>query len=101
MKRPDALTDGNKVRLVYNLNNRRGANGTILVSDGCVIYERSLAGHESVLFLVPLADFRRGADVAVQFKYDSEDPQVLVVGGDFGHYVFFRNASLPRGIVRR
>jgi hypothetical protein len=101
LKRTDALSDGQKVTLVYNLNNKRGANGTISVSDGCVIYERSLAGQESILFSVPLAYFKRGADVAVQFRYDSEDQHVPLLGGDFGHYVFFRNGSLPSEIVRR
>jgi hypothetical protein len=101
LKRTDALTDGQQLALVYNLNNERGANGTILVSYGCLVYERSLAAGESVLFSVPIIHFKKGADVAVQFKYASEDQHVSLLGGDFGHYVFFRNDSLPQEIARR
>jgi hypothetical protein len=86
--------------LVYDLNNERGANGTISVSYGCLVYERSLAAKESVLFSVPLLHFKKGADVAVQFKYASEDQRVLLPGGD-GHYIFFRNSSLPKEPARR
>ena len=100
-KRTDALADGEQVTLVYNLNNERGANGTISVSDGCLVYERSLAQGESVLFSVPLIHFKKGADVAVQFRYASEDERVSLLGGDFGHYVFFRNDSLPKEIAQR
>ena len=100
-KRTDALTDGQQVTLVYNLNNERGANGTISVSDGCLVYDRSLAQGESVLFSVPLIHFKKGADVAVQFRYASEDEHVSLLGGDFGHYIFFRNDSLPKEIAPR
>lgn len=97
----DPLTDGQEVALVYNLNHERGANETILVTDGCMVYERSLRGRESILFFVPLAHFKRGADVAVQFRYSFEDRGVSLLGGDFGHYVFFRNGSLPKQITKR
>jgi hypothetical protein len=100
-KRTDALTDGQKVTLVYNLNNERGANGTISVSYGCLVYERSLASGESVLFSVPRVHFKKGADVAVQFRYGFEDQRVSLLGGDFGHYVFLRNSSLPKEIAQR
>jgi hypothetical protein len=100
-KRTDALGNGQQLSLVYNLNNERGANGTISVSDGCLVYERSLAVGESVLFSVPLIHFKKGADVAVQFRYASEDEHVSLLGGDFGHYVFFRNNSLPKEIATR
>ena len=100
-RRTDALADGQKVALVYNLNNERGANGTISVSDGCLVYERSLAAGESVLFSVPLVHLKKGADVAVQFRYGFEDQRVSLLGGDFGHYIFLRNSSLPKKIAQR
>jgi hypothetical protein len=96
LKRTDALANGQKVSVVYSLNNERGANGTISVSYGCMVYERSLAGGESFLFSVPVLHFNKGADVAVQFRYASEDQGVSLLGGDFGHYVFFRKGSLPK-----
>jgi hypothetical protein len=100
-KRKDAFADGQKATLVYNLNNERGTNGTILVSDGCVIYERSLGAGESVLFSVPLVHVKRGGDVAVQFRYGFEDQRTSLLGGDFGHYIFLRNSFLPKGIAQR
>src|SRR5206468_9108651 len=99
LKRTDALSDGQKVTLVYDLNNERGANGTVSVSYGCLVYERSLAAGESIFFSVPIIHFKKGADVAVQFRYACEDQHLSLLGGDFGHYVFFRNDSLPKQIA--
>ena len=36
--------------------------------------------------------FKRGADVAVQFRYGFENERVSLLGGDFGYYIFLRNS---------
>ena len=97
LKRTDALTDGQQLALVYDLNNERGAKGTICVSAGCLVYEPSLALAESVLFSVPLIHFKKGADIAVQFRYAFEDQRVLLPG-NAGHFIFFWNSSPPKEV---
>jgi len=83
--------------MVYELYNERGANGTISVSYGCMIYDRSIESGESVLFSVPLLHFKKGADVGVRFNYASEEHTVSAIREDFGHYVFFRKLLSAEG----
>jgi hypothetical protein len=54
----------------------------------------------SILFTVPLRDFRKNADVGVEFSYPGENDGGGAIGSGFGHYVFFRNESLPKGVAR-
>jgi len=101
LRRTDALTNGEKVTLLYDVYNERGANGTISVSYGDLVYDRALESGESIVFSVPLLHFKKGADIGVQFKYVSEDEAVSTMSGHFGHYVFFRNSFLPKDVLRR
>jgi hypothetical protein len=94
------LQNGARVPVVYNLFNRRGSKDTVIVSDGCVVITRSLFPQQSIVFAVSLDDFKRKADVGVVFNYPWEEDNGSAVGGAFGHYVFFQNEELPRGVIR-
>jgi hypothetical protein len=98
-ERIEELTDGARVPVVYNLFNRRGSKDTVIVSDGCVVMTRSLSPQQSILFAVPLEDFKRNADVGVEFNYPWEEDDGSAVGGEFGHYVFFRNEYLNKELI--
>jgi hypothetical protein len=97
--RPE-LVNGRNVPVVYNLFNRRRSKNTVIVSDGCVVMMRPLFPRQSVVFAIPVDDFKNRADVAVQFNYPWEDDGGREVGGEFGHYAFFRNELLPKGVIR-
>ena len=96
----EELRDGSRVPVVYNLFNLRGSKGTVIVSAGCIIMTWQLLPQRSVIFGVPLVDFKKHADVGVQFGYPWEDDGGSAIGGGFGHYVFFHNVSLPHDIIR-
>ena len=97
--RMEELKDGARVPLVYNLFNRRGSKDTVIVSDGCIVMPRSLLAQQSIVFAV-LLDFKRNADVGVEFNYPWEEDNGSAVGGAFGHYIFFRNEYLPKAAMR-
>ena len=92
----EELKDGSRVPVVYNLFNRRGSKDTVIVSDGCVVMTSSLFPQQSIVFAIPLDDFKRNADVGVEFNYPWEEDNGSAMGGAFGHYVFFRNEYLPK-----
>jgi hypothetical protein len=92
----EELRDGGRTQLVYSLFNRRGSKDTVIVSDGCVVIPRSLLPKQSVIFAVPLDHLKKHADVGVEFNYSWEEDNGSAVGGEFGHYVFFRNEYLPK-----
>ena len=96
----EELKDGSQVPVVYKLFNLRGAKGTVIVSDGCVVMTYRLMPQQSIIFTVPLDDFRKKADVGVEFNYPWEEDGGGAIGGGFGHYVFFHNESLPKGVAR-
>jgi hypothetical protein len=100
VERMEELRDGGHSPVVYNLFNRRGFKDTVIVSDGCIVITRQLLPQQSVIFAVLLADFKKNADVAVEFKYFWEEDSGSAIGGEFGHYVFFRNEYLPQGVIR-
>jgi hypothetical protein len=60
---------------------------------------RSLLAQQSIVFAV-LLDFKRNADVGVEFNYPWEEDNGSAVGGAFGHYIFFRNEYLPKAAMR-
>jgi hypothetical protein len=96
----EELKDGARIPVVYNLFNRQGSKDTVIVSDGCVVMTRSLLPQQSILLAIPVADFKRNADVGVEFNYPWEEDDGSAVGGAFGHYVFFRNENLPKAAMR-
>lgn len=96
----DQLKDGGEVAVVYNLFNRRGSKDTVIVSDGCVVMPKRLMPQQSIVFSVPLEEFKKHADVGVEFSYSWEDDGGRSIGGEFGHYVFFRNEYLPQRKAR-
>lgn len=94
------LKDGSRVPVVYNLSNLRGSKDTVVVTDGCVVMLWQLLPRQSIIFTVPLEEFRKHADVGVEFRYLWEEDGGNAIGGEFGHYVFFRNEYLPQDEVR-
>jgi hypothetical protein len=94
------LKDGSQVRVVYHLFNLRGYKDTVIVSDGCLVTLKRLMPQQTIVFSVPLEDFRKHADVGVEFSYPWEDDRGSAIGGEFGHYVFFRNEYLPQSALR-
>ena len=90
------LRDGRQVRLVYNLINLRGRKDVVNVSDGCIVMSRRLLPQQTVVFSVPLEDFRNHADVLLEFSYPWEYDEGSAAIVDFGHSVVFRNANLPQ-----
>jgi hypothetical protein len=99
IEQTEEMKDGSQVPVVYNLFNLRGAKDTINVSGGCVVMTWLLLPQQTIVFTVPLADFRKRADVSVEFSYPWEDDGGSAIGGAFGHYVFFHNESLPKAIT--
>ena len=96
----EELRNGSRVQVVYNLFNLRGSKDTVNVSDGCVVMPRQLLSKQSILFAIPLEFFKKHADVGIEFSYQWENDGGSAVGGEFGHYVFFRNEYLPSAVVR-
>jgi hypothetical protein len=99
-ERIEDMKDGGRAPVVFLLFNQRGLKDTVIVSDGCMVFLRALLPQQSVLFAVPLDHFKKNADVAVEFIYPWEKDNGSAVGGSFGHYVFFRNEYLPKGVIR-
>lgn len=100
IERTEELKDGSRVPVVYNLFNLRGSKDTVIVTEGCVVITRQLLPQQSVVFAISLESFRKNADVGIEFSYLWEEDGGSAIGGEFGHYVFFRNEYLPQGAVR-
>ena len=96
----EELKDGSQVPVVYNLFNSRSSKDAVIVSDGDVVITRKLLPQQSIVFAVPLENFRKNVDVGVEISYLWEESGWSTVGGGFGHYVFFRSKSLPRNTIR-
>ena len=100
IERIEELRNGSQVQVVYNLFNLRGSKDTVIVTDGCVVMPRQLLSKQSILFAIPLEFFKKHADVGIEFSYQWENDGGSAVGGEFGHYVFFRNEYVPSAVVR-
>ncbi|MCA1605515.1 MAG: hypothetical protein LC775_08620 [Acidobacteria bacterium] len=90
--------DGIKLPLHYLVQERRGVKAPRPAygwGDSVFIYE--IPAGQSVIFIVPLAHFERGSDIAVPFNYSWEGSRSIgMAAGGVVHRVYFLGDDLPR-----